>query len=145
MSTTIIREIKAKYGEEREIKMSVHNPVNVARFFAFLQGEVQENFYILCLDNQNKPLAYSRVALGSSDEMIIHPRDVFRNALLSNASWIILVHNHPSNSLEFSSEDYQTTKRLIEAGKLLGVPVIDHVLVTDSCHRSMREEGAIDF
>jgi DNA repair protein RadC len=145
MDTIIIREVKAKYGEEKEIAVEIVSPICAYKFFEFLRNEIQEHVYILSLDNRSKPLAYSRIATGSGNLTFISARDVFRNALLSNAFSIMLAHNHPSNSLKFSFEDYAVTKKLVDAGRVVGVEVIDHILITCPGYLSMREECIIDF
>jgi DNA repair protein RadC len=98
-------------------------------FHERLKDEKQENFIVLLLNNKNHVLGDFLVAKGTLDASIIHPREVFKPAIKNSASKIILVHNHPSGEAEPSGEDIEVTKKLIEAGKSLGIQVLDHVIV----------------
>ncbi|MBN1374716.1 MAG: DNA repair protein RadC [Dehalococcoidia bacterium] len=108
-----------------------------------LKGKKKEHFYILCLDTRNHVSSKKQVSQGNLDSSIVHPREVFKDAISSLASSVIFVHNHPSGDLEPSSEDVQLTKRLVEAGELLGIPVLDHIIVSDSGYTSMKSRNLI--
>ena len=88
-----------------------------------------EEFGILTLDTKSRPTGFFLVSKGTLDCSLVHPRDVFRPAILQAASRIILVHNHPSGDPTPSSEDYRVTDRLIEIGHLIGIEVIDHIVI----------------
>jgi len=88
----------------------------------------REKFIVLHLNTKNRLISYEVVSVGSLNTSIVHPREVFKAALLSNAASIILAHNHPSDDPNPSQDDRQLTKRLIEAGKLLGIEVLDHLI-----------------
>ena len=99
----------------------------------------------LHLDKGNHPLCWDRVSMGSLSEAIVHPREVFKTALLPNASAVILIHNHPSGRTEPSAEDRQLTRKLQEAAKLLEIRVLDHLILsgdTDGLF-SFRENGLL--
>ena len=83
------------------------------------------------------------ISIGTLNASLIHPRETFRTAILKNCASVIVVHNHPSGSLEPSNEDLAVTKRLKDAGKLLGIEVLDHVIVTADSHKSFKEQGLI--
>lgn len=92
-------------------------------------NEKKEHFVILCFDTRNK-LIFEDVSVGTLNASLVHPREVFYKAIQNNASHIIVAHNHPSGDSTPSEEDRLTTKRLVEAGKVIGISVIDHVIIT---------------
>ncbi len=99
----------------------------------------QEWFRILLLNNRKQVLGYETVSVGTLNASLVHPRDVFEKAIRKNASTIILVHNHPSGNPSPSDEDRALTKRLTEAGALMGIEVIDHVIVGNGNYYSFKE------
>jgi len=101
----------------------------------------KEHFYVICLNSRNQSVA--EVSIGSLNASIVHPREVFSEAIKNKSASIILAHNHPSGSLEPSEEDLEITKRLIEAGKILGIEVIDHIIVTKEGYLSFKEKGLL--
>lgn len=98
-------------------------------FYEKLKDEKQENFYILILNNQNNIIKEQLISKGIIDAAILHPREIFKPAIKNSASKIILVHNHPSGNPEPSSEDLDITKQLIDAGKLIDIKILDHVII----------------
>lgn len=107
-------------------------------------GDCRERVVVLLLDARRRLLAERCVSIGSLGSSLIHPREVFRPALEVVSSSLILVHNHPSGDPTPSVEDHQVTARLFEAGLLLGVPLLDHVVVAADGYRSFREEGWLE-
>jgi len=81
------------------------------------------------------------VSIGTITEAIVHPREVFRDAIKEAGSGIIVTHNHPSGNASPSKQDIDTTKRLVEAGKIVGIPLLDHIILTNSSYYSMKENG----
>lgn len=108
-----------------------------------LKGKKKEHFYILCLDTRNRVRAKREVSIGNLDSSIVHPREVFKEAISSLSASVIFVHNHPSGDLEPSPEDISLTKRLAEAGDLLGIPVLDHIIVSDRGYTSLKSRNLI--
>jgi len=108
-----------------------------------LSGKKKEHFYILCLNTRNRVNDTRQVSIGNLDSSIVHPREVFKDAISSYASTVIFVHNHPSGDLEPSAEDINLTRRLVEAGELLGIPVLDHIIVSDKGHTSLKSRNLI--
>ncbi len=108
--------------------------------FRYLASDaVQEEFHIVTLDTKHKPIRTHRITVGTLDASLVHPREVFRPAIRDAASAVLLVHNHPSGDPTPSREDHQVTERLTEAGKIIGIQVLDHIVVaSDSC-LSIRE------
>lgn len=98
----------------------------------FLIDSDREKFVVVCLDVKNQPVNISVVSIGSVSSTIVHPREVFKVAMLSNASKIICFHNHPSGNLKCSKEDENITNRLKECGEILGIELVDHIIVGDN-------------
>jgi DNA repair protein RadC len=94
-----------------------------------LRGEHREHFIVLLLNARHEVIGSETVSIGSLNASIVHPREVFKPAVLASAASIVLVHNHPSGDPEPSEEDLSITKRLVEAGELLGIGVLDHVIL----------------
>ena len=106
----------------------------------YFDGLDCEEFHILCLDTKNKINGIFRITRGTLDASLVHPREVFKAAIQCNASSIILVHNHPSGDATPSREDHSVTARLTEAGKILGIDVLDHIVYgSDTSVVSCRE------
>ena len=108
------------------------SPQQVFETFFFLNNETKEYFFALHLDGKNRIVAIEVVSMGSLNQSIVHPREVFKTALLSSAAAIILVHNHPTGDPSPSREDLEITRRLREAGELLGVKVLDHIIIGET-------------
>jgi DNA repair protein RadC len=102
----------------------------------------KEHFFAIGLSNKNTVKYIDLVSIGTISETIVHPREVFRNAICRGASSILLVHNHPSGDIAPSAEDRATTQRLIGAGNIIGIGVIDHVIIGDGFY-SFRENNMI--
>lgn len=111
------------------------------RFAALAQDAVQEEFHIVTLDTKHQPLATHQITVGTLDASLVHPREVFRPAIRDAAAAVLLVHNHPSGDPTPSREDLQVTDRLTEAGKLIGIQVLDHIVVARSRSISIRDSS----
>jgi DNA repair protein RadC len=103
-----------------------------------LRKEAREHFLVLLLNARHEVIGKETVSVGSLNASIVHPREVFKPAVLQSAASIVLVHNHPSGDPEPSEEDISITKRLVEAGELLGISVLDHVIVASRGVVSLR-------
>ena len=114
---------------------------DVARFMAEMVDFDREHFRILLLNTKNRVMSIQTVSIGSLASAIVHPRELFKEAIRRSAAALILVHNHPSGDPAPSREDIRLTGRLVEAGKLLGIEILDHVIVGRNRYCSMREEG----
>lgn len=101
----------------------------------------QEQFVVACLDTKHRVQCIVRVTVGTLDASLVHPREVFKPAIIEGSSAVLLSHNHPSGNPEPSREDIQVTDRLTEAGKLMGISVLDHIIHGDGTGvvRSIRE------
>jgi DNA repair protein RadC len=122
----------------------VRGPADVHHHFhARLRDARHERFLLLLLDGRHRLLREVVISQGTLTASLVHPREVFRPALREAAAAVVLVHNHPSGDPTPSREDREITTRLVEAGELLGVPVLDHVVVAERGYTSLRELGAI--
>jgi len=103
----------------------------------------REHFFVVCLDTKNRIIAIDPVSIGTLNASLVHPREVFLSAIKHHSSQIILVHNHPSGDPTPSEDDIKITRKLVEAGKLIEIQVIDHIIVTRNfeVYKSLREEG----
>ena len=111
----------------------------------YLADVDREHFVILLLNQKNRVTGVNTVSIGSLSSSIVHPREVYKSAILSNAASIICGHNHPSTDCQPSREDRAITTRLVEAGKLLGISVLDHVIIGgDGRYFSFADEGLLD-
>lgn len=133
-------------GKER-----IRTPEDVAKVCSDLALLAQETFHVLMLNSKNYLINRHMVTLGIADASLVHAREIFRIAVTEGATAaIVLVHNHPSGDSTASAEDVRITKQIIEAGKILGIPVQDHVIIGNSSEAekgflSMRESGLCDF
>jgi len=106
-----------------------------------LHEEPEEHFCILCLNTKNKIVGVHTISIGSLNASIVHPREVFKAAMLNNAASIICIHNHPSGDPGPSRDDIETTHRLVNAGNILGIDVLDHIIIGDGRYISLKEQG----
>ncbi len=108
---------------------------------ARLKGKKKEFFLALLLDTRNQLIRVAEIAIGSLDTSIVHPREVFKEAISASAAAVILVHNHPSGDPQASEDDIKLTKRLADVGELLGIEVLDHIIIGDRRFFSLKREG----
>ncbi len=108
----------------------INNSQIVVTLCEDIANQEKEVFGVFCLNTKNKVIKREIISIGILDASIIHPREVFRPAILNNSSKIILIHNHPSGDSMPSSEDLEITRKLKEAGEQLGIKIIDHLIVT---------------
>jgi len=106
-----------------------------------LAGKKKEHFLALLLDTRNQLIKVAEISIGSLDTSIVHPREVFREAISATAASVIFAHNHPSGDPEASEDDIKLTKRLAEAGEIMGIEVLDHIIIGGKKHLSMKGKG----
>lgn len=124
---------------------ALRGPEDVYRHYhPSLRHSHQERFFAVLLDGRHRVLRHEVVSLGTLTASLVHPREVFRPALRASAAALILVHNHPSGDPTPSAEDRDVTARLVRAGQILGVRVLDHVVVAERGYCSLREEGLLE-
>ncbi len=129
-------ELPRKIGSPEDAYRAVTTLTNV-------QEEAQEVFGILILNTKHKIVAAHEVFRGILNSSLVHPREVFKPAVLHNAAAIICFHNHPSGDTEPSREDIKITKQLVEAGKIMGIQILDHIIVGDDRYISLKERGVM--
>lgn len=140
-----LRIVKVKgVHEESPDFGKVTMPVQVLPYLDTIKNAEQEHFVAISLDGAGNVITSRIITIGLLNHSLIHPRETFRGAILDNAASIIIAHNHPSGSLEPSSQDIAITNQIKEAGQIIGIQVIDHIIVTkyDNFY-SMKEHGMI--
>lgn len=131
-------------GEGPEARCEVHSPADVARWCGpVLRDLVVEEFHLLTLDTQHRITRDLLITRGTLTSSLVHPREVFRAAIAEVAAGIIVVHNHPSGNPTPSADDRAVTRQLAEAGRLLDVPVYDHVIIGGDGYFSFAEAGQL--
>jgi len=117
---------------QEEVVERINSPQMLADYVRslFIEPHIKESFLVIYTDVKNTPLGYDVVSVGTINSSIVHPREVFSNAIINRAAGVFIAHNHPSGDPSPSDEDIQITKRLVEAGKIIGIPVVDHVIVS---------------
>ncbi len=138
-------ELGKRQDLEPEIKdFDIKDPQSVVKAIrASIKDKAKEHFKLILLNTRNKIIGISTVSIGSLNASIVHPREVFKDAIMHNAYSVVLAHNHPSGDPEPSEDDLTITKRLTEAGKILGIEVIDHIIITKTGFFSFKEKGLL--
>ncbi len=125
-------------------KYTIKTPQDAANYaMPRLRYEKKEHFALLLLDTKNQVMSFPDISIGSLNASIVHPREVFRCAISSAASSIILVHNHPSGDPTPSREDLLITNRLVKAGKIIDIEILDHIIIGDNKYTSLKEQGML--
>jgi DNA repair protein RadC len=126
----------------REMGEECSSPSSVWKFLLpDIAGLDHEVLILLVLNNKNQVLRKKTVSVGTVSESLVHPREIFREAIRESGSRIIIAHNHPAGDLTPSGDDLRTTRRIQAAGDLMGIPLMDHLILTETGYRSLREEG----
>jgi DNA repair protein RadC len=110
---------------------------------AYLERVDREHFIILLLDIKNKLIGINTVSIGSLNASVVHPREVFKAAILANAAAIIMAHNHPSGDVEPSKDDIESTIRIKNAGEILGITLLDSIIIGNNYYCSLKERGLV--
>ncbi len=135
------RRTLARSPDER---MPMRSPRDVAEhLLPEYGGRAVEHFGIVLLDTKHRVMKITVLSVGTLDRSVVHPREVFREAAAARASGIVLFHNHPSGDPAPSNEDLALTRRLVEAGELMGIEVLDHVILSATRYCSVREIGRL--
>ncbi|MBI4285317.1 MAG: DNA repair protein RadC [Chloroflexi bacterium] len=135
-------ELANRLDEKTGAKLPVKTPEDVADLVrSHLRGKKREHFLAILLDTRNQLIKVAEIAIGSLDTSVVHPREVFKEAISASASSVIFVHNHPSGDPEASTDDIKLTKRLAQAGEIIGIEVLDHVIIGDKKHLSLKRQG----
>lgn len=135
-----------KYDELRERRgpvVRISQAEDLVPVLAMYSRRRQEHFVVVILDGAHQVLRVKLVTVGLLNRTLVHPREVFRPAILESAAAVIVAHNHPSGNLNPSQEDRDLTRRLVQAGGLLGIPVLDHLIVGQEGYFSFKEAGEL--
>lgn len=128
-----MKEVRVTVVRERAPKVSpkaIEGPKDIYSLLARRARKLdREHFWVVHLDARNVPLSLETVSIGTATASLVHPREAMKSAILVGASGVVLVHNHPSGNAEPSPEDVQTTKRMVKAGEIIGIPTVDHVIL----------------
>jgi DNA repair protein RadC len=136
-----IREVMNRIQEGRREEMKgIRGPEDVIEYFRFLEDKQQEEFWILLLNAKNKIIKSQRITIGILMTSLVAPRETYYPAIQARAAGIIAIHNHPSGESTASKEDLAVTERLIKAGMLLDIPLLDHVIIGRNGGSSIREK-----
>ncbi len=145
-ATTILAaiELGKRINVKPLIRERLNSPEKIFNYYRYLIGsKKQEYFCCVYLDNQKRIIKDKIIFIGTLNFSPVHPREIFKEAYLLSASSFVCIHNHPSNNSIPSKEDIITTKRLSEIGKLLGIPLVDHIIIGIDNYYSMLEQGDI--
>jgi DNA repair protein RadC len=122
----------------------INSPEVVAAMIrATIKDMAKEHFKLILLNTRNKIIGISDISTGTLNASLVHPREVFKEAITRSASSVVVAHNHPSGDTQPSDEDIRITKRLVEAGRIIGIEVLDHIIVTKGSHLSLKGRGFI--
>ena len=140
--SVFIREVTAKYSGARRASFTITSPSTVRDFVVrVIKDNSREHFVALFLDGGHHVISYSVVSIGTANSTQVHAREVFQHAILAGAVSIIVAHNHPSGQVEPSDADHNVTRKLSEAGAIIGIPLLDHIIFTDCDSVSFMERG----
>lgn len=137
---TLEKEVAVNRPDLNAIIKSPEDAADIGKNFMRIHEEPEEYMYMICMNNKNRIIGVFEISHGNVNSSIVGTREIFQKALLANAVSIILMHNHPSGDPKPSPEDVQVTKKIVEAGKLIGVQVLDHLIIGDQwC--SLKDKG----
>ena len=134
-------ELGRRYYKPAGPDIRVTRPEDILPLVAHLKQKRQEHFICVTLNGAGEILGNRTITVGLLNHSLVHPREVFADAITDRAASIICIHNHPSGTLEPSSQDIAITNQLKDAGSLIGIQLIDHIIVSKNGHVSMREQG----
>ena len=138
--------VRIQLVRESQERYEVSNATDVYRIATeSLKNEDREHLIVLLMDTAGRVNGIHTVSIGDSNSSIANTREIFKAAILTNSCSIILAHNHPSGRCEPSEQDITVTEKVIEAGRILNIELLDHVIVGDNCHFSMKKERTVRF
>src|ERR1035437_2537150 len=138
------KDVTSEYPELNEKRIKITSPQDIFEHFAFLfTDQIRERFVVFWLSSSDIVTGFEVVSEGLLNSSLVHPREVFRGAIVSSCANIILAHNHPSGNDEPSSEDISITKQICEAGKIIGISVFDHLIFAEDKYTSFVERRLI--
>lgn len=127
-------------------RVQVRSPGDVASLvMESMRGLDREQFRVILLDSKNRVLGIVTVAVGTLNASLVHPREVLKPGIEKSAASLVLVHNHPTGIASASDEDVRLTRRIVQAGRIVGIEILDHVIIGDGTYESMKETGQVEF
>jgi len=130
--------------EPESIDFDIKDPQSVVKAIrASIKDKAKEHFKLILLNPRNRIIGISTISIGTLNASLVHPREVFKDAITHSAASVVLAHNHPSGNPEPSEDDIKITKKLVESGKILGIEVIDHIIIGKNNFCSYKERGLI--
>lgn len=140
---TVFREVNIQYSRKRKTPI-MNSPGKVAQWLrSVAPNNSQEHIIALYLDGAHQPVGFSVVSTGLQTSCPVHPREVFQRAIALGAYSLILAHNHPSGNVEPSAEDVKITAQIKDAGKVVGIRLLDHIIISDEGYYSFQEANAL--
>ena len=139
----VYEQLRCEYHSDTKVSITSPEDILTYKQVAAMSIKPQEHFSILTLDGASKVIKYHNITKGLLNHSLIHPREVYRTAIKDNAHSIIALHNHPSGSLEPSQADITITKQLAEAGKIIGIELLDHIIISRDGVQGMRQLGYV--
>jgi DNA repair protein RadC len=122
----------------------ITSPQDVAEMFIpIMRDDSKEKFMVVCLNSANKVIKHETISVGNLNSSVVHPREIFKVAIDNSSASIILIHNHPSGNPEPSNEDISMTKKIVETGKIMDIPVFDHIIIAGETYTSFVEKRLI--
>lgn len=139
VSLQLVREKSITYANRQ-----IGSPSDAVELFRdFIGDSDREHFVLLCVNSKNQPTHIQTVSIGNLNSSLVHPREVYKSAIMANSGAILCLHNHPSDMLDPSAQDAEVTERLVEAGQILGIPLLDHIIVGTDAYYSFKEHHRI--
>lgn len=145
-----IRTVTWRFKESIELDLpakrsiTIRSPSDVfENYQSLFKDQVRERFVVFWLNSANKVIGFEVISEGILNSSLTHAREIFRGAIVSTSASIILAHNHPSGNGEPSQEDISITKQLVESGRIVGIPVHDHIIFADNSYTSLAERGLL--
>ena len=137
-------ELGNRIASYKPAKYKIKNPWDIYKYYMeSLRYQYKEIFKVVLLNTKNEIITDVDISMGTLNSSLVHPREVFREAIIRSSNKIILLHNHPSGNAEPSKEDKSVTNRLKECGELIGIEVIDHIIIGDGIYFSFKENMLI--
>lgn len=142
-----VGEVKLTYARTEEYRGQIRSSSSVSEFLRKLYAddviEHHEEFWVLFLNRAHKIIGFQQLSVGGLSGCVVDVRHLFQAALLTNASSIIVCHNHPSGNLTPSEQDIKVTKQIKDCGKIMDIQLLDHVIITEDSYYSFADEGLI--
>lgn len=139
----LVKDTSARYDFKSRKISSPESAVHIIKEVFEMDAQCEEIMVLIALNTKNNIVGCFEVSRGSLNSSIVHPREIFKRAIAINAASIILGHNHPSGDPAPSGEDINTTNRIKECGKILGIDVLDHVIIGENSYVSLKERGVL--